>query len=166
MAVLAQPYRAIVSTAMAEQAELGQRLEVLAREEQLLVGFKGVVAQRGARNFDELALQLFLLVGQNPLRIPFETETPEVFFAPFLRLAHCCVSSRSEFCLPRYPAIVPPAERSWSFFDRQRSLHDGHFSRQEFATNFRQKLRQFQTSFSVPFKLAADFMMPALTRWS
>ena len=72
----------------AEQAELGDRLEILAREQQLLVGFDRVVAQRGAGKLDELGLQLLLLVGQDPLRIPLIAETPEVLFAPFFRLAH------------------------------------------------------------------------------
>src|SRR5277367_5108845 len=72
----------------AEQAELRQRLEVLAREKELLVGFDGIVTQGGAGKLDEFPLKVLLLVGQEPLRVPFETETPEILGAPFFCLAH------------------------------------------------------------------------------
>src|SRR6185437_2369719 len=81
----------------AEQPELGERFEIFAREEQLLVGFDRVVAQCGAGEVDDLGLQLLLLVGQQPLGIPLITEAPKVLFAPFFRLAHDLASSPSGF---------------------------------------------------------------------
>jgi len=56
----------------AEQAMLGQDLEILAREQQLLVGFDGVVAHLLLRQIDDQRLDLLLLVREQPLRIELD----------------------------------------------------------------------------------------------
>jgi hypothetical protein len=63
----------------------GQDLEVLAREQQLLVGLDGVVAHLLLRQIDDQRLDLLLLVGEQPLRIELGAQAPELFSAPCLR---------------------------------------------------------------------------------
>src|SRR5690606_36728665 len=63
-------------------------LEILAREEQLLVGLHGVGAQRGAGQVDELGLEFLLRRGEQPLGVVLEADAPELLGAPFLHLGH------------------------------------------------------------------------------
>jgi len=72
----------------AEEAVLGQGLEILARIDELLVALDGVLAHRSLAEIDQRLLQLFLLVGQQPLRIELEPKAPERFLAPHFDVAH------------------------------------------------------------------------------
>src|SRR5262249_30018913 len=146
-----------------EQAELGQRLEVLAGEEQFLVGFDGVVAQRGAGDLDQLGLQLLLLVGEEPLRIPFEAETPEILLAPFLRLAHLRPRSLRYH---RPAADISLVCRSPSSSGLTQRLHDREIERQGFTPNSEQQLDQYQANDSqaIAYASSRQVFLPSFPR--
>jgi hypothetical protein len=69
----------------AEQAVLGEDLEILARKQQLLVRLDGVVAHLLLCQLDDERLNPLLLVREQPLRIELETQAPELYRAPFFR---------------------------------------------------------------------------------
>ena len=66
----------------AQQAVLGEDLEVLPREEQIAVALDGVGPHLLLAEIDELGLQRLLLVRQQPLRIELEAQTPEGLTSP------------------------------------------------------------------------------------
>jgi hypothetical protein len=84
----------------AEKAALGQKLEVLAREQQLLVALHGIGAHFALAQGDERVLQGLLLVAQNPLRIPLVAQAPEFLVTPFLHHELPCWCVNFSPCKP------------------------------------------------------------------
>ena len=74
--VLAQP-AVLLGDDQAEEAVLGQDLEVAARVEQLVVGALGVRAHLLLAEPDQRLAQLLLAFGQDPVRVPVVVQTPE-----------------------------------------------------------------------------------------
>src|SRR5262249_716237 len=72
----------------AEEAVLGEGLEVLPRIDEFLVALDGVLTHRRLAEIDQRLLQLLLLVGQQPLRIELEPKAPEWFLAPHFDVGH------------------------------------------------------------------------------